>query len=293
MRKTGSHAIDESFFKKVRDSARAMTNLWDRSTPKAVSEIHGYEPFLLTVSHAALTTYESIIFLSADHPYRHERKLEFGLVTSPLIRFLLDLLFAVIFIRLTPEERLKTYHEAGWRELKEASDRLKSRYSDKEDWKAKIKEQEVHLKYLENVWKISASSVSNPTSLPRWPTPGQMLSGGKLSVPDKAFLKFLEDWFYREFSQDAHMSGAGAVRIFSKLLLGDDQGRDQTLKKLKTANVLVATALLLAICSEMNDIGKFDRGQPLAYLWSVLAQQRAVLDELFQMRYRSMLLNSE
>lgn len=293
MRKTGPHAMDESFFRKVRDSACAMTNLWDRSTPKAVSEIHGYEPFLLTVSHAALTTYESVMFLSADRPYRHERKLEFGLVTSPLIRFLLDLLFAIIFIRLKPEERIRTYHEAGWRELKDASDRLKSRYGDKEDWKAKIKEQEVHLEYLANVWKIPASSVSNPTSLPWWPTPGQMLSRGKLSVADKEFLKFLEDWFYREFSQDAHMSGAGAVRIFSKLLLGDGQGRDQTLKKLKTANVLVATALLLAICSEMNDIGKFDRGQPLAYLWSVLAQQRAVLDELFQMRYRSMLLNSE
>lgn len=285
--------MDESFFRKVRDSARAMTNLWDRSTPKAVSEIHGYEPFLLTVSHAALTTYESIMFLSADHPHRHERKLEFGLVTSPLIRFLLDLLFAVIFIRLKPEERIRRYHEAGWRELNDASDRLKSRYGDKEDWKAKIKEQEAHLKYLANVWKIPASSVTNPTSLQWWPTPGQMLSRGKLSVPDKEFLKFLEDWFYREFSQDAHMSGAGAVRIFSKLLLGDDQGRDQTLKKLKTANILVATALLLAICSEMNDIGKFDRGQALGYLWSVLAQQREVLDELFQMRYRSMLLDSE
>ncbi|MGQ0557110.1 MAG: hypothetical protein ACT4PN_14330 [Nitrospiraceae bacterium] len=292
MSKRGPYAIDESFFKKVRDSARAITNLWDRSTPKDVLEIHGYEPFLLTVSHAALTTYESIMFLSADHPYRHERKLEFGLATSPLIRFLLDMLFAIIFVRLMPEERLKTYHEAGWKELKEASGRLKSLYGDREDWQAKIKEQEASLKQLATVWKIPAHRVDNLVSLSKWPTPAQMLKGGKFSPDDKAFLTFLQDWFYREFSQDAHMSGAGAVRIFSKLLLGDDQGRDQTLKKLKTANVLVATALLLAICSEMNDIGKFDRGQSLAYLWGVLAQQRAVVDELFQMRYRSMLLNS-
>ena len=292
MRKAGPYAIDESFFRKVRDSARAMTNLWDRSTPKDVSEIHGYEPFLLTVSHAALTTYESIMFLSADHPYRHERKLEFGLATSPLIRFLLDLLFALIFVRLKPEERLRIYHEAGWRELKEASDRLKRLYGDIEDWQDKIKEQEAHLKYLVKVWKIPGSLVDNPTSLPRWPTPGQMLRGEKFTSSDKTFLKFLADWFYREFSQDAHMSGAGAVRIFSKLLLGDDQGRDETLKKIKTANILVSVALLLAICSEMNDIGKFDHSRSLAYLWGVLAQQKAVVDELFQMRYRSMLLGS-
>lgn len=230
--------------------------------------------------------------MSADHPYRHERKLEFGLATSPLIRFLLDILFAIIFVRLKPEERLRTYHEAGWRELEEASDRLKSLYGDREDWQAKIREQESNVKQLATVWKIPVRPVDNLASLSRWPTPGQMLKGGKFSPDDKAFLTFLQDWFYREFSQDAHISGAGAVRIFSKLLLGDGQGREETLKKHKSANVLVSVALLLAICSEMNDIDKFNRGQSLAYLWSVLAQEMKIVDELFQMRYRSMLLDS-
>lgn len=289
MHRTNPHAIDESFFKKVRDVAVAITNLLDRSTPNEVLTIDGYEPFLLTVSHAAKTTYESIVFLSADHPYRHERKLEFGLATSPLIRFLLDLLFAVVFVRLKPEDRLRKYHEAGWRELKEASDRLKRLYGNREDWQGKIKEQETSLKYLEKIWRIPATGADRPDSLPTWPIPSKMLKVGSFSSDDKKFLEFLQDWFYREFSQDAHMSGAGAVRIFSKLLLDDEQDRNLTLKKHKSANVLVSAALLLAICSEMNDIGRFDRGRSLAYLWGILAQQRAVVDELYQMRYRSML----
>lgn len=293
MRKRGLCAIDESFFRKVRNSTRVMTNLWDRSTPKDVLEVRGYEPFLLTVSHAALTTYESILFLSADYPYRYERKLEFGLTTSPLIRFLLDLVFAVIYVRANPRERVRTYHEAGWRELKETSDRLKRLYGDREDWQAKIKKQDASLEYLAKIWEIRASRGHNLASLPTWPIPRKMLNKGNFSPNEKAFLEYLLEWFYREFSQDAHMSGAGAVRIFSKLLLADDQGRDKTLKQIKTENVLVATALVLAICSEMNDIGKFNHGQSLAYLWGILGQQRAVADELFQKRYRGMLLDSE
>ncbi|NGZ01836.1 MAG: hypothetical protein CV090_02150 [Nitrospira sp. WS238] len=120
-----------------------------------------------------------------------------------------------------------------------------------------------------------------------------MLDKGNFSPNEKAFLEYLLEWFYREFSQDAHMSGAGAVRIFSKLLLADDQGRDKTLKQIEADNVLVATALVLAICSEMNDIGKFNHGQSLAYWWGILGQQRAFADELFQKRYRGMLLDSE
>lgn len=46
MRKRGLYAIDESFFRKVRNSTRAMTNLWDRSAPKDVLEVRGYEPFI-------------------------------------------------------------------------------------------------------------------------------------------------------------------------------------------------------------------------------------------------------
>ena len=117
MRKRGPYAIDKSFFRKVRDSTRAMTNLWDRSTSRDVLEVRGYQPFLLTVSHATLTTYESILFLSADHPYRHERKLEFGLTTSPLIRFLLDLKPLFMF-EPTQKRELEHIMRQGGKSLK-------------------------------------------------------------------------------------------------------------------------------------------------------------------------------
>jgi hypothetical protein len=63
----------------------------------------------------------------------------------------------------------------------------------------------------------------------------------------------------------------------------------ETLKGMKTSNVMLAIVLVLAIATEVNDIGGFDRGQKLAYLWSIMTSNRPEARELFKLRYRAML----
>jgi hypothetical protein len=86
------------------------------------------------------------------------------------------------------------------------------------------------------------------------------------------------------------MSDGGIIRLYGKLLLEPtDSSRETVLKELKTSNVMLAIALVLAITTKVNDIGGFDRGQKLPYLWSIMTHNRPEARELFKLRYRAML----
>lgn len=283
--------IDRTFFEEVSRVIVAVRNLVDRSSPADLNAILGFTPFLLVLMHAAKTNYEAILFLSADSPSHHDRKLEFGVVTSPLIRFLVDLLFSLIFIRLKPRSRMKRYNRSGWRELQQALDRVESKYGTEAEWANTIGQRKAHLEELRQIYRISKRAAARPDSLPKWPIPSQILKDKKTKFPvrTRKFLEYLQDWFYKELSQDAHMSSAGTVRIYSKLLLEPDEGRELTLKTVKSINAMMAIALILAICSEVNDIGRFDRAERLAYLWGVVTQHRTDALQLFELRYRTML----
>lgn len=86
------------------------------------------------------------------------------------------------------------------------------------------------------------------------------------------------------------MSGGGIIRVYSKLLFeADDIDKTRILKELKTGNVILAVTLVLAIATEINDLGNFDRTQDLSYLWGILLQNRSEAQELYDIRYRTML----
>ena len=282
-------AIDRSFWKQVDDLTVAVKNLVERSSPEKVRTIAGWHPFLMVATRATQAIYGSICYLSADTPPDPIRKLEYGLCTSPLIRSLADLLFNIIFIKEQPRSRIKRYHRAGWRETKELVEGLQKEYGSNQAWKGKLANLNTGLEDLRTAYQISRKASRKLGMLPKWPIPSKMLREEKWRARTKRFLEHLTLW-YRELSQDHHMSGGGIIRLYSKLLLEpDDNSREKTLKELKTANVMIAVALVLAIATEVNDIGGFNRGEKIAYLWGILTHNRPEAGKLFDLRYRTML----
>lgn len=285
-------AIDRPFFEKVHELAVAMDNLVDRSTPVHIRQIPGWQEFLMVAVLASRAIYETITYLSRDSGHKEDLipKPEYGITTSPLVRSLLELLFTIVFVREQPRPRVRWFHHSGWRELKELLDVLRARYESQTKWKPKLRQLHESLEHLRRAHRISKRAAENPRAIQYWPTAMKMLDPKKDYLRKRSRL-FLEHLVlrYRSLSQDHHMSGAGIIRVYAKLLIDEkDERRGPILKELKINNVMLATAILLAIFSEINDICRFDRGLALAYCWGILAENRDEAQEMYDLRYRSM-----
>lgn len=282
-------AIDRDFWQRVDYLTTAMKNLVERSSPPEIRSILGWHPFLMVATRATQTIYQSISYLSADSPPEPLRKLEFGLTTSPLIRSLADLLFNIVFIRERPRSRISRFNRAGWRETKEMVSQLEARYGSNPDWREKLMRLNSGLEDLRIAYRIGKQKARNPKNLPKWPIPSAMLREEKFRSRTRQFLEHITLW-YRELSQDHHMTGGGIIRVYGKLLLEPtDDERETILRRLKTNNVFLAVALVLAIETEINDIGNLGHTQKLAYLWRIMVSNRPEAQDIFRLRYRKML----
>ena len=280
-------------FKVIRDELdrliEALNNLLDREFPKELSSILGLQPFLLVAILTSKNIYSGIRYLAADLPKDPTRKLEFGLIISPMGRMLADILFSIVFMREDLGSRVEWYHRGGWRELKEYYERNRSEYGSLPEWENCFRQFEDWLEQQRVVFGISEEDAANPKNLPYWPIPGQMLRDKALSEKGQRFLRFLNDWLYKELSSDAHMSAAGIMRRHGQLLREEDEERKKILSKLKSDSMLTVITLMVAICSEINDICHYGREEKLSYLWRILVEYWGEAKDFFERRYREML----
>lgn len=280
--------ISRDFVTQVDHILIAVKNLIERSAPNSISTIPGYTPFLLVAAHATRNTFNSVRYLLADDQ-DSDRKLEFCLSVSPNIRFLADLLATVIIIRQRPLKYVKWYHRSGWRELKESLERLKTEPGAKRKLSRQIAAQTEALEHLRKSYGISRRLAEAHEDIDYWPYLGQFLKNKKHKLRPRRFLTYLNTWFYSELSQEAHISSSGLVRIYSKLLLEKtDTGRERILKIIKTNNFILCLTLSIAIASELNEIGQFDRGTKLSYIWKILATDWLDAKRIYKLRYKAM-----
>jgi hypothetical protein len=282
----------ELYFPVIRDELdtliKALINLLDRQFPKKLASIPGLNEFLLMAIYTAENTYKAIRYLGADKPEDPSRKLEFGLAISPLGRILADILFSIIFMGEDLSTRVDLYHRGGWRELKEYYERHRSQYGGLPEWQDWLNNFEGFLENQRRTFGISQQEALNLKQIPYWPIPGKMI---KQSTKNKEFLRFLNDWVYKELSADAHMSAAGIMRHYGPLLLSKNQGRNKFLFKLKSDSVFTATTLMVAICTEVNDICGYSRETKLSFIWGIIVEYWEEAKDFFERRYKAMLTN--
>lgn len=254
----------------------------------------GQALFLLTL-RTAEATYRSIRFLCADKPPDPNRELEFSVSVPPLNRTILDNLFTVLFVLEDPSTRCDWYFRADWRETRLELERFRTEYGHLPEWRDWLGRLTQYSDAGIAIAGVSPAEVSNPSSIPRWLNPGQMVNhevSSKSALPPKrVFLKYLNDWFYSDLSQQAHLGGSGLMKR-AGALINDYRRNPQTeeaLRRYKNSQVGQTVALVLALASELEAYFNFGLRERTQYLWGVVAPTIVVAKELYEKRYASLL----
>ncbi len=266
------------------EALEALKNLIDRNWPRQY-DIPGARALFLTMIKVAINTYQSVRFLAADSPKNSAPPLEFALSIPPLTRSLLDQLFAVVFLTEDLTTRTLWYYKAGWREAKEAYDRYKAKYGEDQKWAHWLTLNGEFLESIRTEWGVSNEEAADLNRIKYWPIPSQM----KAQAKDREFLTYLDDWFYKTLSQDAHLSFPGLAHRGAALLIKPGEERTAQLEKRKSQAVFTTVTIVLALASEMEHLLQFGLGGRLAFVWGVLVKYWEEAEDLYRMRYEQLL----
>lgn len=245
---------------------------------------------LLLMLRFAKNSYEAVRYLTGDTPEDHRRKPNFVLTVPAINRQLLDLLFSLVYMLDDFSVRSLQYERAGWRELKEETQKLRMRFARDQLWKQYFKGAdsliEIGIRYL----GITKEEIRNPKLIPYWKHPYELKDEKTRNRP---FLRYLEKWLYADTSAQAHLSSFG-LGVASPFLMAD-------LLPDHTENLLAnrpqyhfkefsRTAIVtLAIATEINAHFKLGNDNAAAYLWNIFADYTPEAREMLQHRYNSLL----
>jgi len=109
--------------------------------------------------------------------------------------------------------------------------------------------------------------------------------------PLQAFMKYLDDFFYTDLSQQAKLGGWGIVKRGAILV---DEIRilpnmEDQIRKFRYGHMGHSVALVLALASEIDAHFNFGLRQDVLYVWGVAAPAIVVANEMYEKRYKSLL----
>jgi hypothetical protein len=234
---------------------------------------------LLGTVTAVANTFRTIGFLSLEKPQDWRHKPEMALAVPPLARTIIDAVYGCIFLFEDLPARADWYMCAGWRELAEYVDRAERDYRSDPDWAEYLAEAGAN---LERIRKLIGKSAPELRATSWWPTPAQMKKLLK-SAETSAFFAYLEDWYYREFSQISHgtLSGlihtAGGLRELAK-------GKTTRLEQTRGYHFMQVVVLLITLYSEVQAELKIGVASDLSYVWEMLKQHNPFTREIYDQR---------
>ena len=274
---------------KINDLIEFYINNIDRGFPFKKFVAKNGRGMFLTFAYVAKNTYRSILFLCDMVSKDPARRIEYSISSIPLLRVILEEIFTLVFISEDVEKRIEWYHKAGWRESKEEYDRCLALYGKDNNWATWFMEYQNHLDKAKKLFDITATEFSNPEkNILRWPTPGRMKNHVKSSVLTD-FMQYLQDWYYKQFSQASHLTYPGLAVMGSHFLPSVSATKENNLKKLRSDCAFHSITLILAFFSEVENILKFSHKEELKYLWTVVGEYWEYAKELYDRRYQSLL----
>lgn len=247
-------------------------------------------PTLLALVLVSANTYRTMLFFCADEPEDSKPKTEYSLSAAPLARTILDALFTMLFLLEDLNTRTPWFMKAGWRDVIEELHRAKTFHGSDERWLPYIETME---RFAESSkvadFEITSEDDADPKRIKYWPIPNQMIK--QVTEPElKEFMEYLRDWFYREFSQDSHLSWRGLARRAGYLLL--DRAPEQKLWDIgkQKSDILGATVvLLLSMMSEIELFFSFGARERLKFTWNIINPYFQQGQEIYELRYANRL----
>jgi hypothetical protein len=287
--------LDASVITEPLDSLiSALGNKIEREWPARFAHIQGARELLLLTVKIADVTSRSIRWLSAEKPPDPTRIREYSLSVPPLNRTILDNLFTTMFLLEDLPRRCEWYHKAAWREERLELNRYIAEYGHLAEWQEWFGRMKANSDLGVSLLGISPEEVALPTKIHRWPNAGAMPNYGLSPTdpvpPGRAFMKYLDDWFYKDLSQQAHLGGTGLMKRASVLLYDrHDPEREKILKRNTYAWLGQTITLMLALASEAESYFEFGLRERLRYVWGLTAPVIVVAKEVYDKRYAALL----
>jgi hypothetical protein len=272
----------------------ATGNKLSREWPTKYRSVTGARELFVMHARIAHLTYLSALYLCGDIPPDPRRKPGFCVSLPVLNRALLDSLFTLLFILEDLPSRCEWFWQSDWKETRLELDRYIAEYGQLPEWQTWLAQLTEHCNTGITHAKLSPIQATNPKALRSWPNPGAMSSFG-LSPniplpPARAFMKYLNDYFYIDLSQQAHLGGWGMVKR-AGFLVDESRNSQETealLKKSRYAQVGQTVALVLSLASEIEAHFNFGLQQQVLFVWNLAAPVIVVVNEVYQKRYRTL-----
>jgi hypothetical protein len=285
-----NHLDFETVREEIDNLLESLRNKIEREWPKGRgSEDSAY--IVWGQVRLAIATFKALRYLCAEKPADFNRKPEFVLAAAPLVRCICDALANVVYLFDDLDSRTSEFLRGGWREDYEHVERDRKRIAGREGADAYIIELERRLAAVKMAFNIS--DTVSPSSVPFWPIIGQMKRGGKISERRKEFLQFLEDWFYKDLSSPAHLSGPGIYER-TRLLLKphhkfDEDDRDE-LALYRSQVISEALLLLLCLAAEVEIDVRLGLHERIVRLWVRINHYMPDFKEVYDRWYADRLI---
>jgi hypothetical protein len=277
--------------------AQATVNKIEREWPSQYRHLPFAQSFFALSLKLARHTYRTVFYLCADQRLgEHDWRWEYTLCLPAVNRTLLDSLFNIVFMLEDLEPRSAWYFQSGWRETRIEYQRYQMQYGSDPAWTPWLDGAKAFLDQGSQHFGISASELAGPAQKATWPNPGRMPNyqiDPMTRPPDREFLAYLNDWFYREMSAEAHLSAFGLVKLGALLLRHDlpeeqsDQIVNEFYPKHRSVQVTRTVILLLCLVAELERHFSFGLAIRIIELWNVLGESAPEALEIFERRYKS------
>jgi hypothetical protein len=272
----------EDFANLVKAIPEILEREWVRLCPKVPE---GQEP-LVALATASGQVHHLVLFICRQRPRDEVAPPKLLGVLGPLLRTQLDHVFLAVYLLARLKTRARSYIRSGARELLERLDRYRSEYGSDPDFKDLIRVQEEFVKFV-----IRSQHVSEKTARgsPYQPTPPQMLRAKSkaLNQRDRKFLTHLQDWFYREFSQESHAAFPGLIKqnaYFRIVERESGHARERVIETVRSEQIFRSRFILLVLFSELEIALKLGRKMPLLALWTKLCPISPEAKAIFDLR---------
>jgi hypothetical protein len=276
--------------------AQASVNKIEREWPSRYRQLSFAQGFFALTLKLARHTYRTVSYLCADQRLlEHDWRWEYTLCLPALNRTLLDSLFNIVFMLEDLEPRSAWYHQSGWRETRLEYERYQKQYGNDPAWIPWLEDERTFLDIGAQNFEISLAEMAGPAQKATWPNPGRMQNHGvdpNKRPPDREFLAYLNDWFYREMSAEAHLSFSGLMKLGALLLRHDlpeeqsDQIVNEFYPKHRSIQVSRTAILLLCLISEIERHFGFGLTVRIVEIWDVLSESAPEAAEIFEKRYK-------
>jgi len=108
------------------------------------------------------------------------------------------------------------------------------------------------------------------------------MRGAVKDAASATFFTYLDDWFYREFSQISHLSLPGLIHSAGALL--DRNEGEEKINQMRGYHFMQVIMVLISIYSEIEAALKIGVTSDLKYLWEIHHQHYPFAKEIYDRR---------